>query len=178
MAIDPGHVHCGAAVFGKRGEVWYCVLAGEVTPEQLITLLEKDLDMFTTVVVESWQLYAGVAQQQVGSELDTVKLIGVIEYLVRKSHGVILKYQQAAIKTAARAVATKKKGSREFVAKALGHDPDGHGLDAELHGYRYLGGLGVEFECGVAGGVAGLALLEDNWDTLFGGYVPRETGDN
>src|SRR5699024_12222297 len=88
------------------------------------------------------------AQQQVGSDLETVQLIGVIRYLVERDEPdwpfapVQLFKQPASIKKATKAILGRKKVVS--VAKRLRMDPDGHAFDADLHGYHLLVQKGLE----------------------------------
>ena len=85
LTVDPGGEHVGVALwFYYEGYGWRCDHAQEMNPAEFVEFLERYLEAGTigTVVYESWQLYADKAQQQVGSELEVVQLIGVIKYLV------------------------------------------------------------------------------------------------
>lgn len=151
LTVDPGSEHTGIALwFYYPGKGWRCDHAQEISPGDFVTSLENYLksNSLGTVVYESWQLYADKAQQQVGSELETVQLIGVIRYLVERDEPdwpfepVQLFKQPASIKKATKAILGRKKVIS--VAKRLRMDPDGHAFDAELHGYHFLGQNGLE----------------------------------
>lgn len=158
LAVDPGHVHVGAAEFRFHHTMgsWACIDAREITPEDIVEIFETKLIHYSHVVIESWQLYADAAKQQIGSKLETVKLIGVLEYLIQRhnrehpDNEVQLVFQQAAIKTGTRAIADRMRGNRDWVSVAGGLDPDGHGNDAELHGYHFIGRSGAELVFGGA----------------------------
>lgn len=152
LSVDPGHVHVGVAEFRFHDSIghWVCVDAREVTPDVIVGIFETELITYSHVIIESWQLYADAAKQQIGSKLETVKLIGVLEYLVGRhnceypDNEVQLVFQQAAIKTGTRAIADRMRGNRDWVSVAGGLDPDGHGNDAELHGYHFIGRSGAK----------------------------------
>lgn len=86
VAIDPGDVHVGWAEFCEEndGET-VCFNAEELTPDECADrvagmLFRGDI---TYLVVERFTLYADKALAQVGSEMQTSELIGVLKYLVR-----------------------------------------------------------------------------------------------
>ncbi len=151
VSVDPGGEHVGVAMWSYEADLggWGCDYAAEMNPEEFVLFLEAQFKAggTATIVYESWQLYADKAQQQVGSDLEVVQLIGVIKYLASRApvpwpgKKVQIFKQQAAIKTATRAVLQRKKVVS--VAKRLGKDPDGHAFDAELHGYHFLGVHGL-----------------------------------
>src|SRR5690625_5613058 len=136
LTVDPGPEHTGIALwFYYPGRGWRCDHAQEISPGDFVTSLENYLksNSLGTVVYESWQLYADKAQQQVGSELETVQLIGVIRYLVERDEPdwpfepVQLFKQPASIKKATKAILGRKKVVS--VAKRLRMDPDGHAFE-------------------------------------------------
>ncbi len=141
ITVDPGDEHVGVAVWGwvHRTKRWQCDLAQEVTPMEFVRLLEDHLykDQTALVVFETFQLYADKAGQQTGSDFPTPQLIGIIKYLVSLYPDVGLVGQPASIKKATLAVLRKKRVVS--VAKTSGRDPDGHGFDAETHGYHFFG---------------------------------------
>jgi len=145
VTVDPGDRHVGVAYWTFEDGAWGCEHAQEMEPEQFTDYLRTHLvtGAIGTVVYESWQLYGDKAAEQVGSEMLTSQLIGVIKYLVRQTqvnwpmNAPQIFSQQAAIKTPTRAIL--KKRQVVSVAKRLKQDPDGHAFDAELHGYHFLG---------------------------------------
>lgn len=151
VSVDPGGVHVGVAMwtYDADGGGWGCDHAQEMTVPEFIEFLERQFaaGSVATVVYESWQLYADKAQEQVGSELEVVQLIGVIKHLASRApvpwpgKRVKLFKQQAAIKTPTKAILKRKRVVS--VAKRMRMDPDGHAFDAELHGYHFLGTHGL-----------------------------------
>lgn len=91
IAVDPGDVHVGVAFFETwldpdLDEGWDCVDTQEMSPEEfedalLETLIDGDIDIF---VGEKFNLYEDKAMAQVGSEMRTSQMIGVIKYLLRQ----------------------------------------------------------------------------------------------
>lgn len=129
LAIDPGAVHCGVALF-ENGE---CSWASEGTPksvEYAITTLAY-VGGLDVVVIESFRLSPTGAKALVGDALGTVEVIGVVRYLCRL-YGLPLVEQQPNIKRATERI-LKAKG---IALKSKGQGP--HAKDAELHGWCYL----------------------------------------
>ncbi len=135
VAIDPGSVHCGVAVFlGER-----CYEAYEVDPPELYRRLESWLKMGTmdVLVVEEFRLYEDKAKVQIGSTMATCEVIGVIKYLVGRwgvEGGVELALQGAGIKEGCQKI-LRAKG---VVSLARSRRAGGHAFDAELHGQYYI----------------------------------------
>jgi hypothetical protein len=84
VAIDPGDVHVGFAVFAQDGEHPACAYAMEVTPDEATRRVHGMLarNELAVVCYERFALYADKAMSQVGSEMLTPEMIGVIKYLV------------------------------------------------------------------------------------------------
>lgn len=145
IAIDPGDVHVGVAVFTKLDDVWYCTWAHEFTPEAFLTWYVDGLrrGLWIKVVVESWKLFPEAAPIYVGSDMPTSRLIGAIEALalyIPEETGwfdapITVHRQDPTIKTPTRGFLRRRK--LRSVAKILGIPLD-HASDAELHGYKYL----------------------------------------
>ena len=143
VAVDPGGVHVGVAIFKKKPRGWVCDWAGEMTP----VLFEDWLDLklasggINTLIVEEWKLFADKAAQQIGSHMETSQLIGSIKYIYRKANKswpareVELLWQSPNIKIPTRSVL--KAREIEMTSKILGV-PGDHASDAELHGYFYI----------------------------------------
>lgn len=85
VAIDPGDAHVGFAVFVMDGAHPACAAAVELTPDEAADRLAGMIarNELHAVAVEKFTLYAEKALAQVGSEMQTPELIGVIKYLVR-----------------------------------------------------------------------------------------------
>lgn len=133
LAIDPGEVHCGVALFEKRK----CYAAYEMAPHELLAAVERWLQegCVQAMVVEEFRLYASKAATQVGSQIKTVEVIGVLRWLWAKhGEGVIWREQGASIKKPTQAILAAKKVRSTAKQEKAG----GHALDAELHGWHYL----------------------------------------
>jgi len=97
----------------------------ETDPDGAIRWLEQHLPRYTQVVCEDFRLYADKVRAQGYSRLETVKLIGVIEYLCRKAE-IPCELQPASIQGPTRAI-LKARG----VTKPKGCGP--HAWSARLH---------------------------------------------
>ena len=125
VAIDPGSVHCGVAIFEKGA----CVETVELKPQDLFRMMEHtEVD---GVVMEEFRLYPWKAKEQTFSPLGTVETIGVVKYLCRK-RGFVYVMQSAQIKTPTAA----QLNARGVRFRSVGAGP--HCRDAELHGWYYL----------------------------------------
>lgn len=80
-AIDPGDNHVGFSVWNGP----CCVSSVEFAPNPAIRELEAIVEHAGLLVVEKYQLYGWVAQQQAGSDMKTAQLIGVIKYIAAKA---------------------------------------------------------------------------------------------
>jgi hypothetical protein len=146
VAVDPGGVHVGVATFEFDDGAWECVDAEEMTPDGFSdwlanALLQGQVDI---LVFERFILEPGRAMSQVGSEMETSQLIGVIKWLWRHSKNsnrwpgggdVVLVGQTNQIKAPTRGV-LRKRGIKSR-SKQLGVT-GGHSADAELHGYYHI----------------------------------------
>lgn len=139
LAIDPGAVHCGVALF-ENGK---CLWAREVGPWEIaceIAGLHADRDHDLVVVIESFRLSPTGAKALVGDAMGTVEVIGVVRYVCRRC-GIELVEQQPNIKRATESIMR----SRGITLTSRGNGA--HAKDAELHGWCYLmrgGGDAVE----------------------------------
>lgn len=131
LAIDPGEVHVGIALFkrGSGGRGAYCDYAIEVTPAEMILRLEND--PYEKLIVEEFRLYPWKMAEQGFSQIKTAELIGVIRYIARKRHIEVVQ-QPASIKQACEGI-LRAKG---VVLQSRGHGP--HAKDAELHGFFFF----------------------------------------
>lgn len=132
LAVDPGHGHCGIAVFRDENCVW----AGEKTPQELYDWLDvgaaqwaRDTLQWDVMVVEEFRLYPKAAAAQTWSELGTVEVIGVIREYCRR-RGIEFVLQPASIKRPTRSIL------RAHGESILGKG--GHAKDAFLHAAYYL----------------------------------------
>lgn len=147
LSVDPGDKHVGVALWAyEEDKGWICESAQETTVAEFVDILEVGLKGggIGCVVYEIFQLYGDKAQAQTGSEFETSQLIGVIKYLVDKAPtlwpdpGPVQIFKQpAGIKTPTIGILRRKKV--KSMAKSMKADPDGHGFDAELHGYHFFG---------------------------------------
>ncbi|QCQ57483.1 holliday junction resolvase [Microbacterium phage Sucha] len=145
LAIDPGDVHVGLSEFRRIDGVWYCVWAGEKTPDEFLDWYVDGLrtSRWVYVVVESWKLFPQAAPIYVGSDMPTSRLIGAIRALARFvpvdsgwfDEPMPVHLQDPQIKVPTRGVLKRRK--LRSVAKILGVPAD-HASDAELHGYKFL----------------------------------------
>lgn len=172
LAIDPGEVHVGLAVFHDGT----CIDAFEMAPHETIVLVRDLLSRrrLHTLVVEQFRLYPWLAEQQAFSDFKTVELIGVLRYLwatrgeldtgeLTNKQGERLATaiewctwveNPATIKTPTRAILKARKIKSTAARLRAG----GHASDAELHGYHYLlaqeGKIDVQYRRGRGGMVA------------------------
>ncbi len=154
LAIDPGDVHVGLAEFERKSDgVWYCVWAGEKTPDQFLEWYVEGLkkDRWEWVVCESWKLFPQAAPIYIGSDMPTSRLIGAIHALAAFlpddgawfDDPVRVHLQDPQIKVPTRGWLKRRK--MRSIAKVLGVQLD-HAPDAELHGYKYLIDNGATIE--------------------------------
>lgn len=154
LAIDPGDVHVGLAEFECGPDrVWYCVWAGEKSPDEFLSWYVEGLkkDRWEWVVCESWKLFPQAAPVYVGSDMPTSRLIGAIHALAAfiPDEGawfddpVKVHLQDPQIKVPTRGVLKRRK--LKSMAKVL-RVPLDHASDAELHGFKYLIDQGATLE--------------------------------
>jgi len=127
MAIDPGDVHCGWALF----EDGQCYKVGTFIPEDLLNMVtdmlaDGDIDV---LVVEEYRLYPDKAKTQSYSDFPTVETIGALKYLAR-TRGILIVMQPAAAKRPATGFASAMKIPMLSYQKGQSR----HAKDAELHG--------------------------------------------
>lgn len=134
LAVDPGAVHCGMALFvGDR-----CVDAYERPPAECLLLVREwmEQDALDVLLVEDFQLYRDKTDQQVGSRMETVRVIGALEFIHAwwGTNKVELKEYPASIQKPTLAILKAKKVPS--TAKRLGAGT--HAKSAELHGWHHL----------------------------------------
>lgn len=86
LGIDPGDKHVGFAWFEEGNDgLPGCAYAVELTPDECADRVAGALfrDELWGIGIERFTLYGDKAQEQVGSEMLTSQLIGVVNYLVR-----------------------------------------------------------------------------------------------
>lgn len=165
LAIDPGEAHCGMALMrrdGTSGEAekdWACIAAWTVDPDECIRYTASALMVgvhrteqdeqraerhgsdalpIDTLVIEEFRLYPWASEEQAFSEIPTIKVIGVLEYLHRAHNRLggacTLVKQSAQIKKPTRAICR----ARKVISKA----GSTHAKDAQLHAWYHLLRLG------------------------------------
>lgn len=138
VAVDPGGVHVGVALFQSDASVdggeWRCWQTFEKQPQAFEDWLAAELGRFDVLVYERFTLYEDKALSLVGSEMETSQLIGVIRYLARLHPEAALVSQPAAWQDPTKGLLRHYNiGS---VAKRTHSGP--HCFSAELHGWAYL----------------------------------------
>lgn len=136
LAVDPGGVHVGVAIFREAPESdqgWECWWVREFTPEMFVSWLESSLPRFDVVITELFRLYEDMAMTLIGSEMETSQLIGVIKYLVNPSPAALVMQPAAWQQPTLGILRARGMGS-----KAKRDGAGGHCLSAELHGWAYL----------------------------------------
>lgn len=148
VAVDPGEVHVGVAVFGHNIKGWESLWVCEMGPIEFedwysAHSIHGEID---TTVVEEWRLFPSTSGTQHGSDMPTSQLIGAIKYIHRNTQHIPtrdfgretapqLVMQSTKIKKPIRAL-LRSRGIVS-VAKVMGVTGD-HVLDAELHGYHHI----------------------------------------
>lgn len=131
LAIDPGEVHCGIAVFKSGRAAWSTCTVDQPTLFDTVrdALVRRATDV---VVCEEYRLYPWLLQQQGFSPVTTVEAIGVVRYLCVQ-HAMRFVLQPATIKKPTFGI-IKKRGIA-LIGKTQ------HERDAEAHAWHfYLNG--------------------------------------
>ena len=142
IAVDPGDVHVGFAVFRHtRSFGWVCDSAREVDPETYVNLItswiqEHEAGRYRVIIVmEDWMLYGKTAMAQVGQRFGAVQLIGYTRHRVEwGASSLPFVLQPASIKKGT--VAWAK--TRGYLFRSVAQKKGGHAKDAEIHGLHYL----------------------------------------
>lgn len=136
VAIDPGDIHVGVAVFVGAN----CIEAYEVEPAEILVRMERWMvtEALDEVIVEAFRLYPWMAKNQGFSEFLTPQLIGAIKYVVARFGNMQVIEQPATVKKPVQA--QLKASGIKSVAKA--NKAGGHAFDAELHGWARVRGFG------------------------------------
>lgn len=149
VGIDPGDVHVGFAVFCKEHDGHpVCSYTMELTPDECADRVAGMLARgeLAVIAIERFSLYEDKALSQVGSEMATSQLIGVINYLARVHNQFVRGVERSAAKDWAEVVlvsegAHAKKAIRSQL-RARGIDRVGkvgsHTGDAEEQGWYWL----------------------------------------
>lgn len=135
MAIDPGDLHQGVALFHRYKKGWRCSVAFETRAWDLMHLISimGAVDGLDVVVYERFVLEPKRAPMLTGTDLETSQVIGAIKYQAGL-HGIPIVGQTNKIKVPTKSI-LRARGIKSR-AKKLG--VGGHAADAELHGYHYL----------------------------------------
>lgn len=138
VAVDPGEVHVGVAVFVKLDtDVWVQHKAFETTPYKFIYWFINRVTRYniTNVVVEDFVLQPNTAGTQAGSRFVTVQLIGQISLVCRLLawlRNIRLDKQMNKIKRPTYSVIRHRCIELLSVLGKVGAD---HASDAEVHGF-------------------------------------------
>lgn len=139
VAIDPGGVHVGVAVFRHTGETagvgWECYWVHEYEPQLAEDWLAAEAPRFDAIVIEEFALYPDLALTLTGSQMETSQLIGSLRYIARtRAPKAIVRLQPAAWQQP-----TQSLLRRAGITSRAKLDRAGpHCLSAELHGWAYL----------------------------------------
>lgn len=117
------------AAFSEFG----CLDVRETTPDACADYVAMAVGSLDLLIIESFVLYPDKAKAQIGSDMPTSQLIGVLRYLAR-TRDVPVILQPAAIKDPTEFQMARKGIDHLAVAEQQG----GHAKDAETHGYHYL----------------------------------------
>jgi hypothetical protein len=130
LAIDPGHT-TGLAWFKDNGDLDDMA---EFKLSHLNTFLDQEVtNQICMIIVEDYKLYPWKSMAQSWSRLETVRVIGAIDYRAHQC-GIPVVYQDPAIK----GIGYKWAGK----TPAKNH-ADSHMLDAYVHGVYYLQKNGI-----------------------------------
>ena len=151
LAVDPGDVHVGMAEFIEHDDSWECDRAYELEHEEAADVISQFVvgGKLDVLVVERFALYADKAKAQIGSEMLTAQLIGVIKYIHRLYERNRQKAQTYVAETGVQVVECKlvfqpasiQKPTRAILrAKGVPSESKGntHALSAELHGWSWI----------------------------------------
>lgn len=129
ISIDPGGAHVGWARF-DHGQ---CTQVRELTPAGSVRWAREQFADHDVVVIESFILYPHLAREQIGSDMPTSQLIGVLRYIAN-TNGCMVRLQPASIKKPTLSLLRHRGVELRSVKQRVG----GHAKDAETHGYHYL----------------------------------------
>ena len=154
LAVDPGEVHVGVAVFVETSDGWRCTATVELNPFGWVRLYDAILASALRphyLVIEDFRLYGHLAMTQVGSSMATSQLIGWTSYAtllfndsladrllfndsLAEDQPTAVVLQGAQIKKPTQAVLRAHRIRSTAKAARAG----GHAFDAELHGWFYI----------------------------------------
>jgi hypothetical protein len=144
LAIDPGGEHVGLAQFEVLDDLQVAVRGvWESPPDEAADVVAGMLlgNTLGVLVVEGFRLYGDKALAQVGSEMHTSELIGVLKYLVRSANYRNRREGTAEVVLALQPAHIQKPMAGQLRARGVKSKAAGlpHGKSAELHGWHYLG---------------------------------------
>jgi hypothetical protein len=130
LAIDPGHT-TGLAWFRENGDLEHM---DELKMSKFHTFLDEQINnQICLIIMEDYKLYPWKSSEQSWSRLETVRLIGAVDY---RAHvcGIPVVFQDPAIKP----IGYKWAGMSKPKNHAHSHMPD-----AYVHGVYYLQKNGI-----------------------------------
>lgn len=148
VGIDPGDVHCGIAVARidqpRPGEGTITLLrAEEHDPDACADLLAAWLleGWVDAVAVERFSLYGDKAGAQVGSQMATAQLIGILRYVTRLANRGRRDAGAAEVPFILQGADIKKGIRAQAKARSIDLIPASadHARDAQLHAVYYAG---------------------------------------
>lgn len=133
LAIDPGE-RCGWAT-AEYTDSAVDLLDSGIAPLQTMALrLGESIGEYDVMIYESWRLFPDKAREQIGSEMQTSQMIGIIRYLAW-INDVELVRQDPAIKKTANKVARGEFA--DLIAREPKTHDDAHNVDAVRHLYYW-----------------------------------------
>lgn len=150
LAIDPGDVHNGIAVF-NMGK---CQHADELTPDDMLRLVDNLVTSSSVdvVVVENFTLYPDKAAEQSGSEMLTAQAIGAIKWIIKRHNALVINFAQdnggeqlgqldtveLILQAASVKVPTTSVVKHNGIKPVSKKTPGMHQRDAEIHGLHFI----------------------------------------
>lgn len=130
LAIDPGHT-TGCAWFSEEGDL---TKIEEFKLDKINLFLDEEItNKISMIIVEDYRLYPWKSSAQSWSRIETVRVIGAIDYRAHQC-GIPIVYQDPSIKGIGYKWAGKTKPKNHA---------NSHVLDAYVHGVYYLQKNGI-----------------------------------
>lgn len=148
VGIDPGDEHCGVAVVSVT---WSPTEGGVILPRRAVELAPDDCaDHLASWLLEGWvdavaverfSLYGDRASAQIGSQMETAQLIGVLRYVTRLANRGRRDAGQPEVPFALQGADVKKGIRAQAKARGIELIPASadHPRDAQLHAVYYGG---------------------------------------
>jgi hypothetical protein len=134
FAIDPGTRHCGMALFTLDEGGWCVDSTMDLEPLECLARVRRWVEYVAggVLVVEGFQLYPTMLQEQGLSRMGTPEVLGALKYLYLRDgtapHGRVGFVEQGA--------SIKAAGRRYMERKGIAHVGSNiHKRDAEAHGW-------------------------------------------